>query len=169
MLQKKYSTGQIPYTQKINKGERTRYYLQNTHPPLIDQDTFKQANRLYRERSAQISGSVHVDNPRDRKIYCAHCAVTFKVKRHGTQLFWTCRNHDKNRDSCPVMQIPNSVITDAFLRLYYKLKNHGQPILDRFIKNHLLVRSRRMLWSLDIIELNKKYLNSPVRINCWPR
>ena len=54
------------------------------------------------------------------------------------------------------MQIPNSVITDAFLRLYYKLKNHGQPILDRFIKNHLLVRSRRMLWSLDIIELNKK-------------
>ena len=156
MLQKKYSTGQIPYTQKINKGERTRYYLQNTHPPLIDQDTFKQANRLYRERSAQISGSVHVDNPLYRKIYCAHCGVTFKVKRHGTQLFWTCRNHDKNRDSCPVMQIPNSVITDAFLRLYYKLKNHGQPILERFIKNYLVVRSRRMLWSFDIIELNKK-------------
>ena len=156
MLQKKYSTGQIPYTQKINKGERTRYYLQNTHPPLIDQNTFKQANRLYRERSAQIAGSVHADNPLYRKIYCAHCAVTFKVKRHGTQLFWTCRNHDKDRDSCPVMQIPNSVITDAFLRLYYKLKNHGQPILDRFIKNHLLVRSRRMLWSLDIIELNKR-------------
>ena len=54
------------------------------------------------------------------------------------------------------MQIPDTVITDAFLRLYYKLKNHGQPMLNRFIKNHQIVQSRRMLWSADIIELNKR-------------
>lgn len=156
MLQKKYSTGQIPYIQKINKGERTRYYLKDTHPPIIDNDTFERANRLYRERSALISGSVHTENPMYRKIYCAHCSVTFKVKRHGTELFWTCRNHDKSRTACPTMQIPNAVITDSFLCLYYKLKHHGQPILNRVIKNHQMIRSRRMLWSPDVIELNKR-------------
>lgn len=156
MLQKKYSNGQIPYIQKINKGERTRYYLQNTHPPIIDQETFKQANKLYSERSDQISGSVHSDNPLYRKIYCAHCGVTLKVKRHGNEIYWTCRNHDKNRASCPITQIPNSVIADAFLCLYYKLKHYGQPILNQVIRNHQMIRSRRMLWSLDIIELNKR-------------
>lgn len=156
MLQKKYSTGQIPYVQKINRGERTRYYLENTHTAIIDREAFAEANRLYLERSSQIPAIAHTDNPLYRKIRCAHCGVSLKVKRHGGKIFWTCRNHDKDCGACPITQIPETVVTVAFLRLYYKLKHQGQPILNQVIKSLQTIRNRRILWSLEVVELNKQ-------------
>lgn len=44
----------------------------------------------------------------------------------------------------------------AFLRLYYKLKHHGSAILEEMITHIQTIRSHRMLWSEDVIELNKK-------------
>ena len=52
--------------------------------------------------------------------------------------------------------ISTETIEDAFCRLYYKLKHHGEPILSQMIATHLEVKSRRMLWSLDVIGLNKR-------------
>lgn len=53
-------------------------------------------------------------------------------------------------------QIPESQIEEAVLRLYYNLKHHGEPILSQMITSLLTIRNRRMLWSLDVIELNKQ-------------
>lgn len=44
----------------------------------------------------------------------------------------------------------------AFLRVYHKLRLHGEPILKQLISNLQAIQERRMLWSLDIIELNKR-------------
>lgn len=52
--------------------------------------------------------------------------------------------------------ISTEAIEDAFCRLYYKLKHHGEPILANMVSAYLEVKSRRMLWSLDVIELNKR-------------
>ena len=52
--------------------------------------------------------------------------------------------------------VSTEAIEDAFCRLYYKLKHHGEAILTKMISTHLEMKSRRMLWSLDVIELNKR-------------
>ncbi|TCL56761.1 recombinase family protein [Allofournierella massiliensis] len=52
--------------------------------------------------------------------------------------------------------IAEDEITNAFIRLYYKLKHHGEPILMEMITSLQAIRNRRMLWSLDVIELNKQ-------------
>lgn len=44
----------------------------------------------------------------------------------------------------------------TFLRLYYNLKHYGEPILAQMLTSLQTIRSRRMLWSLDVIELNKQ-------------
>lgn len=44
----------------------------------------------------------------------------------------------------------------AFMRMYFKLKNQGQPILGNMLSSLQTIRNRRMLWSTDVIELNKK-------------
>jgi hypothetical protein len=40
--------------------------------------------------------------------------------------------------------------------VYHKLRLHGEPILKQLISNLQAIQERRMLWSLDIIELNKR-------------
>lgn len=53
-------------------------------------------------------------------------------------------------------QIQEAKIEEAFLRLYYNLKHHGEPILSQMLTSLQAIRTRRMLWSLDVIELNKQ-------------
>ena len=44
----------------------------------------------------------------------------------------------------------------AFCRMYYKLKHHGDPIFTQMLSNLQKIRYSRMLWSEDVISLNKK-------------
>ena len=53
-------------------------------------------------------------------------------------------------------QIPEGKIYRAFLRLYYKLQHQGRPVLEQLLSNLQTARSRRILWSLDIVELNDR-------------
>lgn len=52
--------------------------------------------------------------------------------------------------------VPEKELKKAFLCLYYNLKHYGGPILSEMITSLQTIRSWRMLWSLDIVELNKR-------------
>lgn len=54
-----------------------------------------------------------------------------------------------------ITAVPEQQIEEAFCRLYYKLK-HQSSILEQMLENLQLIRERRMLWSPDIISLNKR-------------
>ena len=96
------------------------------------------------------------DVPLRRMLFCGVCGSPFRRKLCRGDVYWTCHNHDDRKDNCPVSQIPEEQIHAAFLRLYHKLRLHGEPILKQMISDLQSVRERRMLWSQDIIELNKK-------------
>lgn len=83
----------------------------------------------------------------------------FREKNGGSKIFWVCLTHNTNRRLCSIKQIQQSEIYSAFLRLYYKLKHQGSGILPQMLTNLLTVRNQRMLWSEDIIELNKRISN----------
>lgn len=55
--------------------------------------------------------------------------------------------------------VAENEIYAAFLRLYYKLKNNGVEILTTMVEDLDGVRERQMLWSPDIIEINKRISN----------
>ena len=52
--------------------------------------------------------------------------------------------------------MPEETINNAFCRLYYKLKHHGTTIFTQMLSNLQKIHCARMLWSEDIISLNKK-------------
>ena len=54
------------------------------------------------------------------------------------------------------MQIPETEITEAFLRIYFTLKHHGDQVLTRLIQDLQTAKSGKLLWSEDIVELNKQ-------------
>ena len=80
----------------------------------------------------------------------------YRRKVSTRKTFWVCRNHDDSKENCPSGQIPEEEIHAAFLRVYHKLRLHGGPILKQMITDLQSIRDRRMLWSLNIVELNKR-------------
>lgn len=58
-----------------------------------------------------------------------------------------------------MQRIPDSEIHNAFLRLYYKLRHQGRAILAQLLDDLRTARNGRLLWNLDIVEINNRIAN----------
>ena len=128
LSQKSYSCG-FPFVQKRNRGERMQYYVENSHPAIIDRDTFEKVQELLRKK-AQKEKRRRERSPFALKILCGNCGTMFlrRTSKNG-YVTWVCRTHDRSADACHVGRIPESEIRAAFLRMYRKLKCNADMIL----------------------------------------
>ena len=133
-----------------NKGAVPQYFVTGSNPPIVSQEIFDAAQALIERRYKTVTTAKTQGLPLAQKIYCGHCGTAFRRKLCNGKVYWTCRTHDTDKEKCPVMQIPQETICEAFLRLYYKLKHHPEILLE--MEDALqTIRSRRMLWSLNKI------------------
>ena len=156
LWQKTYATDTLPARQVRNHGERQQYYAEATHPPIIEKEIFFAAQELKSRRSEIHRGRIPADSPLRQKIFCGICGTLYTRKVCRGKTYWVCRTHDRNKDDCPSERIQEVEIHAAFLRVYHKLRLHGESILKQMLSDLQTVRERRMLWSLEIIELNKR-------------
>ena len=80
----------------------------------------------------------------------------FRRKPQRGKYYWCCIKHDENSEKCRITPIAEQSIYDAFRRLYYKLKHQSLPILEQMLETLRTIRDCRLLWSEDIVSLNKK-------------
>ena len=155
LWQKTYMTDSFPPVMRRNHGEREMYYAKATHPAIISKEEFDAVQTLLQHRSDREI-KLENESPFDRKIFCGQCGTSFRKKVSHGRLFWSCRKHSQDLTSCPVAQISDTEIKNIFPQFYYNLKHHGEPILSQMLSSLQTIRNRRMLWSLDVIELNKQ-------------
>lgn len=157
LWQKTYSTETMPIKHRRNKGNLTQYYAEKTHPAIIEKEAFSSVQMLIQQRRDHFSQtqSKH-PYPLRRKIVCGHCGTTYKRKIVRKITYWCCPTHDLNREDCPTSQIAEDKIYTAFLRMYYKIQHQGRSVLEQLLSDLQTARSRRLLWSVDIVELNNQ-------------
>ena len=156
--QKYFSTDTLPYKCRLNRGQKVSYYAYGTHEGIVPKEDFEKANALMKSRAQKITLTKNSPYAFRKKIVCGDCQSLFRRKVVRGITYWVCIGHDKKRHGlkCGITPIAEDEITNAFIRLYYKLKHHGEPILMGMITSLQAIRNRRMLWSLDVIELNKQ-------------
>lgn len=154
LLQKRYTTDTFPHKMKYNKGERTLYYISGSNPPIISQEMFEQVQKL---RQSRTEGYMSKSNPRSlsKVMYCGNCGGMLRPKPIREKIYMVCRLHEQDKSACPLPPIPEKEVHQAFFRLYYKLKHHSE-ILVQLIDGLSSIRQRKLLWSEDVVELNKK-------------
>lgn len=157
LWQKTYRTDTLPAKELPNRGEREQYYATNTHPAIIDHEIYKRVQALLIKRNSAKSLSIIAQqSPFQGITICGHCGGFLRRKETNGQVYRSCRKHDANQAMCSLTPVPENELKKAFLRLYYNLKHHGEPILSQMLSSLQTIRNRRMLWSLDVIELNKQ-------------
>lgn len=152
LFQKKYTTKELPRTVKRNHGECPMYYVQNSNEPIVSQQIFDRAQELRSRRKMTRS-----EHPKmySGKIRC-RCGSRCRAKTANQIWYWSCVAHEEQKNLCPIKQVPEETINNAFCRLYYKLKHHSITIFTQMLSNLQKIHCARMLWSEDIISLNKK-------------
>ena len=157
LWQKTYTSETLPTTRHRNKGECEQYYAEGTHPPIITTETFERVQNLIQARKQNYGKTPpEMTHLLSRKVVCGCCGTMFRRKPQRGKYYWCCIKHDENREKCHITPITEQSIYEAFRRLYYKLKHQSLPILEQMLETLQTIRDRRLLWSEDIVSLNKK-------------
>lgn len=157
LWQKTYTSETLPTTRHRNKGECEQYYAEGTHPPIITTETFERVQNLIQARKQNYGKTPpEMTHLLSRKVVCGCCGTMFRRKPQRGKYYWCCIKHDENREKCHITPITEQSIYEAFCRLYYKLKHQSLPILEQMLETLQTIRDRRLLWSEDIVSLNKK-------------
>lgn len=138
LLQKTYTVDFLSKTVKKNNGEIAQYYIQNSHPAIIDPDTFELVqNEIKRRRPNRRH--LHRSSPFTAKIICGECGAYYgrKVWHSGTKYrshIWRCnRKYDCDKP-CGTPNLREDEFEFAFVTAFNKLLGDKEQYIARFEK-----------------------------------
>jgi DNA invertase Pin-like site-specific DNA recombinase len=120
LLQKRFTEDHITKKQRFNKGELPMYYVENSHEPIIDKDTFAKVQAELARRAALHLPSKKTPEayPFTGKIICGLCGKNYRRKTTaiGTpyeRVVWICGTfNSRGKDACPSQQIPEDILLE---------------------------------------------------------
>ena len=112
LLQKHYRNNHLDKKICVNTGELPMFYAEETHPAIIDKDTFD-ATRTVLQRMCESSK----DRPRPQKseftgkIYCPFCGKNYKRNTSNGSIGWNCSTYlEQGKAFCHGKKIPETTL-----------------------------------------------------------
>lgn len=155
LLQKTYTEDTLPYRKQVNHGALPKYYVEHTHTPIISSLQYELATLLLAQRASEVELE-YEEHLLTGKIRCKHCGTVFRRKVPRDKVYWGCRQHDENRESCPTPLIAESKIYQAFLRLYNKLKANSNEILCAMLNDLQHISEAEQRGNSELQNINKR-------------
>ena len=155
LWQKTYQTRELPHRAKKNKGELEQYFLPDTHLPIIDRETFLKAKQLRLSRK-QCPARICEGDILRKRLRCGICGGPFRSIYGRNTHSYECQAKNRGSKKCTSLRASETQLQQAFLRLYFKLKRHGESVLTQLITDLRTARNGSLLWSEGVVELNKQ-------------
>ena len=175
ILQKTFVEGGVKYA---NRGERVRYYVENSHEPIVSKEIWDKAQEILVQRAnPHLVGAKLKSYPFTGLIVCGECGAnyTHKVNNSGTisqANFWKCHIAiQKGVKYCHNPGIKEKVLYDLFVECYnefvtegyYKKTVDNTEALDRLARLNDSETELTMLMTRGVINQNQ-YLNEQQHI-----
>lgn len=114
LLQKKYVADHLTKKEVWNKGRLPQYYAEDTHPAIIDMETFEMAREIMERRRSHSKNKKDVTPPRyplTGKIVCERCGKRYKRKKAVDKWHWQCSTFlQEGKAVCPAKQVPEETL-----------------------------------------------------------
>lgn len=156
-------------TIKKNSGEITQYYIQNSHPAIIDPDTFELVqNEIKRRRPGRRH--LHKNSPFTAKIICGECGAYYgrKVWHSGTKYrsyIWRCNRKYNGDVPCSTPNLREDEIEDAFIVAFNQLLGDRARYIAHFEELlPLLVDTSDLEKKLDALTAQQTELWAKLRL-----
>ncbi len=119
LLQKTFVEDHLSKKTHRNIGQLPRYYAENTHPAIVDHETYERAQRILavRREYINIRKPTVARYPFSGKIVCGNCGAKYMRRTRSTgrnsnpRYTWQCLTYTrKGKNCCPACQIPEEVL-----------------------------------------------------------
>ena len=142
-LQKRFTTDYLTKTMKVNEGEVPQYYVENSHPAIIDPTEWDMVQgEFHRRKEANKRTTCH--SPFAGKVICGDCGEQFgpKVWHSNSQyrrVIWQCNHKFKGEHQCATPHLTEDTLKDyTIVALSFLLKNREALFEDgRLIRTAL--------------------------------
>lgn len=133
-LQKKFTVDFLQKKMKVNEGEVPQYYVENSHPAIIEPEEWDLVQAEFSRRKAMgirySAASVF-----STMLFCGDCGGVYGSKVwHSTDKYrrtiWQCNDKFKDDHRCTTPHLYEKEIKELFLRAFSKLMADRDHILE---------------------------------------
>ena len=149
LLQKTYRNNHIEKRKCINYGQLPMFYVEDTHPAIVDMITFQIAKERLKEASESFtSASPPSESPFTKKMVCGYCGGYVKRAKNNARTIWNCHRYlEMGRAGCEgAKQIRNDMLEQICCEVF------GWESLDEeFIRKKIVkikVFDRKLLFEM---------------------
>ena len=150
LLQKSFTVDFLTKKTKVNEGEVPQYYVEESHPAIIDMNELQMVQAELDKR--KNSGKRHRQtSPFSGKIFCGDCGEIYGSKVwHSTdkyrRIIWQCNGKFKGENKCETPHLYEDQLQALFVAAMSEyLSNHEVAIAD-------LQYAKRSLTDTDFID-----------------
>jgi|BioPla2DNA2_1021312.scaffolds.fasta_scaffold08626_5 DNA invertase Pin-like site-specific DNA recombinase len=170
LLQKKYKSNYIEKKTKVNKGELPQYFVEDSHEPIIEKETFMKVQELMNSKSKVCYKRENKsENALKGKIKCGICGHTF-VRRsaHGDRKsLWRCNCYIMNgKDKCDSPSVLDSEVI-RLTKLVLGVNEINKDTVLSKIKEILVNADKTLTFELNGGEKITHPFNDYSRKNSW--
>ena len=150
LLQKSFTVDFLTKKTKINEGEVPQYYVEDSHPAIIEPWEWEQV-QVELKRRKNSRNRHHQTSPFSGKIICADCGDIFGAKTwHSTdryrRVIWQCNGKFKGERKCETPHLTEDRLKELYLTAL------GEYLSDRDAAIDQLRYAQRMLTDTDFID-----------------
>lgn len=144
LLQKSYTVDFLTKKKVINKGEVPQYYVEESHPAIIDKDTWEavqlemERRKIFEEKHGLQKVDYGIEaNPLAGKIICGQCGkyIGRRTRIYKRKEFvWICSNRYKEKGviGCNSKIICDEVLYDVFIKAFNSMVEDKEKYIERW-------------------------------------
>lgn len=150
LLQKKFTVDFLQKKLKPNEGEVPQYYVEGSHPAIIQPDEWDQVQAEFARRR-QLGRAYSGKNVLSTKLVCADCGGYYGQKVwHSTdqyrRVIWQCNSKFDRENRCSTPIIDTETVKSMFIKAYNRLMAKRSGVIEDC---ELMRRSLTDFTSLD--------------------
>lgn len=111
IFQKTFTEDYITGKRKVNHGERTKYYMEDTHPAIVSKDVFDRVQEEMKRRERNVhnnDGSIEASKSKFNSEYilgnllvCGECGASYRRRTERGKVLWRCAIRiEKGKNEC---------------------------------------------------------------------
>lgn len=132
VLQKKCTTDTFPHKKIKNKGQKPKYYVENSNIPIISREIFEKSKQMRKDKG---KASVEIIKyPLSNKIFCSECGSAYRREtKVGQKIFWHCMRTAVGVSHCKSKRLSEDCVYNAFVNVFNTLKAYRSEIIENYM------------------------------------
>lgn len=134
LLQKRFTVDFLSKKMKDNEGEVPQYYVQNSHPAIIEPDEFD-AVQAEIQRRKKLGRPAACQSPLSTKLVCGDCGGFYGSKVWGSntkyrRVIWRCNDKYRGDSKCSTPHVTEEEVKKKFLEAFNSLLEYREELIS---------------------------------------